>query len=292
MVWVAMLFGFKAAPLLMGRLSAALGRLLQSMVQPNELVMQIYIDDLLIAMRGRPEERCKLLSMFLYTMRALGIMISLEKGRGTRVTWIGTQFVFETRKPENGRRITVGLPFKMCKEVYDTLVEWTGKGMIALKELRAITGRLHRGWQASSPGWTTSVFYAVITDAMHDIETGQELKRAKGRDGDQRPKVGLVAVKRLGAALNWLIAMLDTNGFKLQARIMWLKEKPAEWGIISDASPMGLGAILWKKDAETGRIQIIEAYEAPFTPEEAQWLKVDHGQLSWQCARRTPSCER
>ncbi|CAK8995822.1 Tyr recombinase domain-containing protein [Durusdinium trenchii] len=191
LVWVAMLFGFKAAPLLMGRLSAALGRLLQSMVQPNELVMQIYIDDLLIAMRGRPEERCKLLSMFLYTMRALGIMISLEKGRGTRVTWIGTQFVFETRKPENGRRITVGLPFKMCKEVYDTLVEWTGK-----------------------------------------------------------------------AALNWLIAMLDTNGFKLQARIMWLKEKPAEWGIISDASPMGLGAILWKKDAETGRIQIIEAYEA------------------------------
>ncbi|CAK8988119.1 unnamed protein product [Durusdinium trenchii] len=82
-----------------------------------------------------------------------------------------------------------------------------------------------------------------------------------------RPKVGLVAVKRLGAALNWLIAV--SNGFKLQARIMWLKEKPAEWGIISDASPMGLGTILWKKNAETGRIQIIEAYEAPFTPEEA-----------------------
>ena len=109
-MWVAMLFGFKAAPLLMGRLSAALGRLLQSMVKPDEAALQIYIDDLLIAMRGRPEERCKVLAMMLYTMRAMGIMISLEKGeRGTRVTWIGTQFeVFETRKPENGRRITVG----------------------------------------------------------------------------------------------------------------------------------------------------------------------------------------
>ena len=99
----------------------------------------------------------------------------------------------------------------MCKEVYDTLVEWTGKGMIAVKELRAITGRL--SWMAGilpRLRWTTSVFYAVITDAMHDIETGQELKRAKGRDGDQRPKVGLVAVKRLGAALNWLIAMLES----------------------------------------------------------------------------------
>lgn len=132
LVWVAMLFGFNAAPLLMGRLSAALGRLLQSLVKSDEAVLQIYVDDLLIAMRGRPEERRKVLSMLLYTMNALqGVMVSLEKGeRGTRVQWIGTQFeVFETRKPENGRRITVGLPFKMCKEVYDTLVEWTGKGI-------------------------------------------------------------------------------------------------------------------------------------------------------------------
>ena len=97
--------------------------------------------------------------------------------------------------------------------------------------------------------WTASVFYAVTTDAMHDIEAGHEWKRAKGRDGDQRPKVGLVAVKRLGAASPWLIAM----GFKIQARIMWLKEKPAERGIISDASPMGIGAVLWRKDKETGR---------------------------------------
>eukprot|EP00913_Durusdinium_trenchii_P013258 g12445.t1 len=62
------------------------------------------------------------------------------------------------------------------------------------------------------------------------------------------------------SALNWLIAMLDANGFKMQARVMWLKEKPAEWEIISDASPMGIGAVLWKKDASSGSIQLIEAY--------------------------------
>ena len=76
-----------------------MGRLLQSMVKPDEAVLQIYVDDLLIAMRGRPEERCKVLAMLLYTMKAMGVMISLEKGeRSTRVTWIGAQFeVFETR---------------------------------------------------------------------------------------------------------------------------------------------------------------------------------------------------
>ncbi|CAK9006124.1 Uncharacterized protein SCF082_LOCUS8895, partial [Durusdinium trenchii] len=92
-----------------------------------------------------PAEQAKLLSMTLYSMQALGIMVSLEKG---------------------GRHITVELPFKICKEVYDALVSWLGKGM---------------------------------------------------------------------------------------ARIMWLKEKPAERGIISDASPMGIGAVLWRKDKETGR---------------------------------------
>lgn len=38
---------------------------------------------------------------------------------------------------------------------------------------------------------------------------------------------------------------------------------------------------------ETGQVQIIEAFEAPFTEEEAQWLKVDHGEASSQavCGR-------
>lgn len=37
LIWPAMLFGYKAAPLHMGRLAAAIGRILQSMVSPAEM---------------------------------------------------------------------------------------------------------------------------------------------------------------------------------------------------------------------------------------------------------------
>ena len=36
-----------------------------------------------------------------------------------------------------GRHITVELPFKICKEVYDALVSWLGKGMVPTLRCRA-----------------------------------------------------------------------------------------------------------------------------------------------------------
>ena len=112
LVWVAMLFGFKAAPLLMARLSAAVGRLLQSMVQPHECMTQIYVDDVLLLATGTREHRERLLSMVLYTLGAMGMMLSLDKGeRGTRLTWIGT--TIELREDV----VEFGIPEKMVKEV-------------------------------------------------------------------------------------------------------------------------------------------------------------------------------
>lgn len=51
LVWVAMLFGFRGAPLMMGRLSSAIGRLLSSLMADFEGQMQIYVDDLVIALQ-------------------------------------------------------------------------------------------------------------------------------------------------------------------------------------------------------------------------------------------------
>ena len=44
-LWVAMLFGFKAAPLVMGRLSAAVEWLVQSLFHPASGQVQVCIDD-------------------------------------------------------------------------------------------------------------------------------------------------------------------------------------------------------------------------------------------------------
>ena len=42
----------KCAPLIVGRLSSALGRLLQSLLSPEETQLQVYVDDVLIAALG------------------------------------------------------------------------------------------------------------------------------------------------------------------------------------------------------------------------------------------------
>ena len=72
----AMLFGFKTAPLIMGRLSSAVGRLMAALVKPEHGQAQVYVDDLLLLARGTQEERWSMVSLLLYTLRALGVQVS------------------------------------------------------------------------------------------------------------------------------------------------------------------------------------------------------------------------
>ena len=53
LVFTAMLFGFKGAPLVMGRFAAALARFIQSLVPQDELQSQIYMDDPLWMLQGK-----------------------------------------------------------------------------------------------------------------------------------------------------------------------------------------------------------------------------------------------
>ena len=56
LVFCAVLFGFKGAPLIMGRLSAALARLWQSMIM-RDGELQLYMDDPLFALIGPKSRR-------------------------------------------------------------------------------------------------------------------------------------------------------------------------------------------------------------------------------------------
>ena len=202
-LWVAMLFGFKGAPLIMGRLSAAIGRLVQSMFHPAAAQTQVYIDDVALMLRGSQQCRDLNLAKVLYVLAAFGVQVAMEKGeRGQRVQWIGTTFELIPNY------VVLGAPEKMIGEVKDTLDSWTKKGMIPTKELRSFLGKL--AWIAGSIPrlrWTVTAMYAVLTKVLN--EEDKEHERAQQRKGDQRSKVGLVAVKRLGTTC---------HGFKQHSR--------------------------------------------------------------------------
>ena len=88
--FVALLFGFKVAPLLWSRVASLLARLLQAAVERKHGQHQCYLDDAMWCLCGDLQRRNATLAFILTTMAALGFKVALEKGeRANAVTWIG-----------------------------------------------------------------------------------------------------------------------------------------------------------------------------------------------------------
>ena len=281
LLWPAMLFGYKAAPLHMGRLASAIGRILQSMASPAEMTSQIYMDDIILLLRGTRRHRNHVLAMVLYMLECLGVQIALEKGeRGTRVRWIGT--TLEIQETE----LTIGIQNKMVEEITAELQSWSSMGMVPLRDLRKITGKL--SWIAGiipRVKWVVNALYSVMASVQKDELAGLETSRAASRS-DQRPKLGLVPYKRLKNAVEWMNQLLKRKDILLYRHEPFIEAK-IQYGIVTDASPRGLGGMLIRLRLDGEVFEIVEAFEAPFTEKDASLLKVAFGEASSQGAVET-----
>ena len=277
LMWVAMTFGYKGAPLIMARLSSAVGRLIQSLLRPFEGKCQIYMDDLLIILRGPKFHRGLLISMILHVLEIFGVQVAHEKGeRGTRVSWIGAALEIKELKT-----LVIGIQEKMIQELQSTMAEWPNKGMLPVKELRKVTGKL--SWVAGilpRLKWIVNIFYGTLTAVEREEKEGTEASRA-GNRGDTRPKLGLVAFKRISMAVERVIKLLSNFEAKLILERP-LKEQPVQLGIVTDASPLGLGGMLIRLQADSEKFEILEAFEIRFLKEDAALLNVEHGAPSSQ----------
>ena len=258
----ALLFGFRGAPLIMGRLSGALARLLQALGGVHETQCQMYMDDPLVLIQGSQERIHRTMALLWYTAGALGVQFSFKKGsKGTHVVWIGIRFeIFLATKI-----IALTVPKKMMEEVQALLRDWGGKGMIALRELRSCTGKL--SWIAGvlpRTRWCVSILYAVIADCLRAQREGDHRGRSSK---DPRDKHGLVHVKRIELRI---FKELDP----ITVRSEPFEPEPASLGIITDASPRGIGAVLFDVDEQTGNLTALAAVEAEVTPEDAKWLGI------------------
>ena len=280
-MYTALLFGFRAAPLLMARLSALVSRFLQSLFVKGEGCLQTYMDDPWFMLAGPLQRRNRNIALILYSLYVMGVNVAYNKGeRGLRVTWIGV--VFELELATDVLKLTVSA--KMMKELLAKLKDWEGAGMIGLRELRATTGRL--SWMAgilTRTRWAVSIFYAVVAAAEKDMKQGTEQERAGKRAKDQRPKDGLVAVSRFELPRAWLCHLLH-KADQLLLRVEPLYPLSPEWAIVTDASPQGIGAVLGHVNTQQNTIEPWAALEIALKEEDAQWLGVEWGQSSSQGA--------
>lgn len=272
--FTAMLFGFRGAPLIMGRLSAALARMWQTLIAPGQGALQLYVDDALIVLQGPKRKRDETVGLLLYTAAAFGVQVAFHKGeRGLRTTWIGIQFELS---PEE-RALFLTIPKKMIEEIKAAMSEWKTKGMIGLKELRSITGKV--SWLAGALGrwrWTANIMYAVIADQLKDIKENKEEDRAKRRK-DSREKPHLVAVSRVELARVWLSRAVENPTLLLLRKEPFVKVD-SRIGIITDACPYGIGAVLVANvGPDTDKLTVIAALQGEITMQEARLLNVPYG---------------
>ena len=144
-----------------------------------------------------------------------------------------------------------------------------------MREWQAVTGRLC--WMAGVVRrirWCVAVFYAVLAETQRDEEKGLEEIRASKRK-DDRPKKGLVAVKRLGVALDWLLEALSNPEDKMTRHENLVRKRPKRM-IITDACPRGIGGILVKMHQD-GTRSILGAFEAIVSQNNAKLLCLEHG---------------
>ena len=237
LMFQALLFGYKVAPLLYSRFAALLARLLQSAVDLSRGGHQVYLDDSVWALQGTVEERTVTLAFILTTMASLGVKVSLGKGtRAHSVTWIGIKLTLVDQDT-----LVLGLPEKFLDEMLGVLGPWEKMGYAPLKELRSIAGK--NAWLSGvlpRARWATAVLYAVLTQTLKEEE---EASKKEDKE-DKKPKKGLFAVKRLELARIWLCQYLQAAKTRVMRRVHLGRSPGADIRITTDASPEALGGIL------------------------------------------------
>eukprot|EP00438_Fugacium_kawagutii_P032790 Skav211927 [mRNA] locus=scaffold1086:171492:172376:+ [translate_table: standard] len=156
--------------------------------------------------------------------------------------------------------------------------------MVGLRALRAATGRL--SWVAGilpRCRWAVSILYAVVSSAEADEYNNTEWVRAAMREGDQRPKTGLVPMNRIKLPVEWFVMLLTKPDELLMRREKLVPDLPS-LALITDASPQGIGAVLAIVDLQSNRLTPIAAMDSRVTEEDARWLGVPWNEAASQGA--------
>ena len=267
LVFQALLFGYKVAPLLYSRFAALVARLLQGAIKLNRGGHEVYLDDSLWVLQGTLAARTNTLAFILNTMGALGIRVSLSKGsRANKAIWIGV-----TMHLVDKNTLVIGIPIKFIDELKGILAGWAGAGYAPLKELRVVAGKgAWLGGVLPRARWTTSVFYAVLSQTLKE----EEQEKAP----TTRNRRGLFAVKRLELARLWLISFLEAAKLRPMRRVALNQATLADIRVTTDASPEALGGHLMVN----GRI--IAAFYSEVDKKQAEELLLEHLESSSQSA--------
>ncbi len=277
--------GMAAAPLVWCRIGAAACRLGQAIYKPDELRVQCFVDDPAVALRGLPAQRSWHLGTLLLFWRALGFKFSWKKGaRGTEVPWIGATVSVVWKTYGAGSTVYPGTLVALQPAKYAELQQGVeaihkAKGMIDFKCVQRVAGQL--SWASGMFRWIRG-FNACLWAAMtaHTADPAQYRKKFT----DKKRPTHLFFVVRIAQAIAWIRMLLagvvrdrDGQAFRVQKYTsVATRAQDLVWCIRTDASPFGMGAILFKRGRPVAWIA------EDWSEHDLRVLKATMGDPAWQ----------
>jgi hypothetical protein len=118
------LYGFEATPLILGRLSATVGRMWQAFLDDHQGAVQAHMEEQLVMIQGPKKTRDTLVALLVYTVRVLGLNLSYERGsRGSRTKLMGMNLAVDLKAKE----VVIDFPKEMIMQLVEYLEMVEGK---------------------------------------------------------------------------------------------------------------------------------------------------------------------
>lgn len=207
------------------------------MFASNRCRLQVYVDDPLIMMRGRPEQIQDMCNKILWLWSALGLRISWSKGTiGHQVDWIGAHL--ELKNCDQSVVLTVTA--EKLEEWRDLLAQLDKRPTLSRKKLVQFTGKM--SWAAG--------FLIQLKPFVRMLYSALSLK---SRVSDK----GAVYHKQVEPAICWFQHFFDGIDGPLRWELRAHVRHQCGLHIVVDASPWGGGAILYEHDCPVQLLSLV-----------------------------------
>jgi hypothetical protein len=219
-----LVFGSASAPTVWGRFAAFAARSVAAICNTLGVRLELYVDDPLFVARGPATLAAPRIALATLWLAILGFPLAWHKSDGgSSITWIGATFRLTST------HITVTADADKVSLCLAELDDFLSRPVGTRKALRTLTGRLS--------------FFAGIVPTMRPFLRPLWALTPPGRSGRLPPH--LVHTSRTVEALSWCRALLRAEHGPFE-RAFPLRLTPPErlWGITTDASPWGIGAVL------------------------------------------------
>jgi hypothetical protein len=231
-IFTVLVFGSASAPTVWGRYAAWLGRSTSTIIDPDRLRIQIYVDDPIYTIRGNLHDAAIEVAIALAWTMCCGYPLSWPKSEGgKKISWIGVQYSSQLVPTPS---VTVSIPADKLSEAYKFCCNSLRHKAIPLKAMRSGTGKCQN---IANVVTTIKPFCSYLWSALATSESSP-VNRGK----HQKP--AWVKTRKAQHGLKWLKQYFSGKQGPLE-RTFRLKIPESCWLVISvDASPWGIGGIL------------------------------------------------